>query len=104
MQLAVDEIFTNIVNYAYGDEGGKAEISFSCKDGIAEITFADSGVPYDPLQKDDPDTSLSPEEMQVGGLGVFIAKSNMDAISYRYENERNVLTMSQKIGSGASER
>ena len=73
VQLAVDEIFTNIVNYAYGAEGGKVEIAFSCQDGMAEITFADNGMPYDPLQKDDPDLTLSPEEMQVGGLGIFIA-------------------------------
>lgn len=104
VQLAVDEIFTNIVNYAYGAEGGKVEIAFSCKDGIAQITFADSGIPYDPLKKDDPDLTLSPEEMQIGGLGVFIAKNNMDAISYRYENNRNILTMSKKIGYSASER
>ena len=104
VQLAVDEIFTNIVNYAYGAEGGKVKIDFSCKDGIAEITFADNGMPYDPLKKDDPDTTLSPEEMQIGGLGVFIAKNNMDAISYRYENNRNILTMSKNIGHSASER
>lgn len=97
VQLAVDEIFTNIATYAYGNEGGQVEIAFSCKDGMAEITFADNGVPYDPLQKDDPDLTLSPEELQVGGLGVFIAKNNMDAISYRYENNRNILTMSKNI-------
>ena len=101
VQLAVDEIFTNIVNYAYGPEGGKVEIAFSCKDGMAEITFADHGMPYDPLEKDDPDLTLSPEEMPVGGLGVFIAKNNMDAISYRYENDRNILTMSKNIKSAA---
>ena len=104
VQLAADEIFTNIVNYAYGAEGGKAEITFSCKDGIAEITFADNGVPYDPLQKDDPDLTLSPEEMQIGGLGVFIAKNNMDAISYRYENHRNILTMSKNIKSAEEKK
>ena len=103
VQLAVDEIFTNIVNYAYGTEGGKVEIDFSCKDGIAEITFADNGMPYDPLKKDDPDITLSPEEMQIGGLGVFIAKNNMDALSYRYENNRNILTMSKNIRHSASE-
>lgn len=103
VQLAVDEIFTNIATYAYGAEGGKAEIAFSCKDGVAEITFADNGIPYDPLKKDDPDITLSPEEMQVGGLGVFIAKSNMDAISYRYENNRNILTMSKNIRYSALE-
>ena len=95
----MDEIFTNIVNYAYGAKGGKVEIAFSCKDGIAQITFADNGVPYDPLKKDDPDLTLSPEEMQIGGLGIFIAKNNMDAISYRYENNRNILTMSKNIRS-----
>ena len=104
VQLAVDEIFTNIVNYAYGPEGGKVEIAFSCKDGMAEITFADHGMPYDPLEKDDPDLTLSPEELQVGGLGVFIAKNNMDTISYRYENNRNILTMSKNIRYSASER
>ena len=99
VQLAVDEIYTNIVNYAYGAQGGKVEITFSCEDGTAQITFADHGIPYDPLQKDDPDITLSPEDMQVGGLGVFIAKNNMDAISYRYENNRNILTMSKNIRS-----
>lgn len=103
VQLAVDEIFTNIVNYAYSAEGGKVEIAFLCKDGIAEITFADNGIPYDPLKKDDPDITLSPEEMQIGGLGVFIAKNNMDAISYRYENNRNILTMSKNIRYSALE-
>ena len=99
VQLAVDEIFTNIATYAYGAEGGKVEITFSCEDGTAQITFADNGIPYDPLQKDDPDLTLSPEDMQVGGLGIFIAKNNMDAISYRYENNRNILTMSKNIRS-----
>ena len=100
----MDEIFTNIVNYAYGAESGEVEIAFLCKDGIAEITFADNGMPYDPLKKDDPDITLPPEEMPIGGLGVFIAKNNMDTVSYRYENNRNILTMSKNVRNNDSEQ
>ena len=57
------------------------------------MTFMDSGIPYNPLEKEEPDTTLSAEEREIGGLGIFIVKKTMDEISYRYENEKNILTV-----------
>ena len=68
------------------------------KSGILRITFRDWGIPFDPLAKTDPDISLSVEEREIGGLGIFMAKKVMDTMDYRYENGQNVLTMTKKIG------
>ena len=95
--LSVEEIFTNIANYAYGDETGKAEICVSAQDGVASVEFKDSGVAYNPLEKADPDITLSAEERQIGGLGIFLVKKNMDEVLYSYENGQNVLTLKKKI-------
>ena len=63
------------------------------------ITFrmTDKGIPFDPLTKPDPDITLSAEDREIGGLGIFIAKKTMDSISYSYEKGENVLTMTKKI-------
>lgn len=97
IDLCVEEIFINIANYAYGDGAGTVEISIENNDGEITIVFKDSGKPYNPLEKEDPDTSLSAEEREIGGLGVFLVKKNMDSVSYLYENDRNVLILSKRI-------
>ena len=63
------------------------------------ITFrmTDKGIPFDPLKKPDPDITLSAEDRQIGGLGIFIAKKTMTSITYSYENNENILTMIKKI-------
>ena len=63
------------------------------------ITFrmTDKGVPFDPLKKPDPDITLSAEEREIGGLGIFITKKTMDSVTYAYENGENILTMIKKI-------
>ena len=61
------------------------------------ITFIDDGVPYDPLAKDDPDTSLSAEERQIGGLGIYMVKKTMDDISYEYKDGRNILKIRKNL-------
>lgn len=97
IDLSVEEIYVNIANYAYGDGTGKAEISIENNDGEITITFKDSGVPYNPLEKADPDISLSADEREIGGLGIFLTKKNMDRVSYEYTDGHNVLTMTKKI-------
>ena len=97
IDLCVEEIFVNIAHYAYPENTGKAEICVSEADGVVTLTFMDGGVPYDPLQKKDPDTTLAAEDRQIGGLGIFLVKKNMDTVSYRYENGKNVLTMTKTI-------
>jgi anti-sigma regulatory factor (Ser/Thr protein kinase) len=93
IDVAVEELFVNIANYAYGDKTGNATIEIEAKDGQATVTFTDEGVQYDPLKKEDPDVTLSAEERQIGGLGIFIVKKSMDEMKYRYEDGKNILTI-----------
>lgn len=97
IDLSVEEIFVNISNYAYGDETGEAEISVSKVDNSVEITFKDSGTPYNPLEKEDPDVTLSAEERSIGGLGIYLVKKNMDDVIYNYADGKNVLTLRKRI-------
>ena len=97
LDIAVDELFTNIASYAYGAEPGEAVIEMEFPDGFAEITFRDWGTPYNPLERPDPDVTLSAEERQIGGLGIYMVKKSMDSVSYRYEDGQNVLTIRRKL-------
>lgn len=95
IDLAVEEIFVNIANYAYQPGKGPATVRVEVKpDGSAvSITFIDHGVPYDPLAKEDPDVSLPSAQRQIGGLGIFLVKKTMDDIRYSYVNGSNILTI-----------
>ncbi len=97
IDLCVEEIFVNIAHYAYPDGTGFAEMRISEEDGAVTFVFIDSGIPYNPLQKTDPDVTLSAEDRQIGGLGIFLVKKNMDSVSYRYEDGKNVFTMIKKL-------
>ena len=99
IDVAVEEIFVNIANYAYSPGIGSATIRFEKQDdsGTAQIIFIDSGIPYNPLEKEDPDTTLSAEEREIGGLGIFMVKKSMDDVQYRYENGQNILTLKKNI-------
>ena len=99
IDLSIEELFVNIANYAYPEKEGDAEIRISEADGVFSLTLIDSGVPYDPLQKPDPDVTLSAEKRQIGGLGIYLVKKNMDTVSYCYEDGKNVLTITKKIPS-----
>lgn len=101
IDLCVEEIFVNIANYAYGEETGTATIRIAEENGVFTLVFEDAGIPYDPLKKADPDVTLSAEDRQIGGLGIFLVKKNMDTVSYRRENGRNVLTMTKSVAPGA---
>ena len=99
LDVAVDELFTNIASYAYTPGTGNAtiRIDFDPAERVVSITFIDSGIPYDPLQKPDPDVTLSAEERSIGGLGIFLVKKTMDEMTYRYENNQNIVTIRKKI-------
>ena len=99
IDLAVEEIFVNIANYAYHPETGPATVRVDVRpDGSAvTITFIDWGVHYDPLAKEDPDVTLSAEERKIGGLGVFLVKNTMDDITYNYEDGKNILTLKKNF-------
>ena len=97
--VAIEEVFVNVAHYAYKDGDGDMTLGISFDEQSRAITFqmTDKGVPFDPLKKPDPDITLSAEDREIGGLGIFIAKKTMDSLSYSYENGENVLTMIKKI-------
>ena len=97
--VAIEEVFVNVANYAYGEGSGNVTLEIGFDDASRDVTFrlSDQGVPFDPLKKPDPDITLSIEERQIGGLGIFIVKKTMDSVSYAYEDGKNVLTMIKKI-------
>jgi sigma-B regulation protein RsbU (phosphoserine phosphatase) len=97
--VAIEEVFVNVAHYAYGDGEGDMTLGIGFDAASREITFrmTDKGVPFDPLKKPDPDITLSAEEREIGGLGIFITKKTMDTVKYAYENGENVLTMIKKI-------
>ena len=95
MELVIEELFVNVASYAYEDEGGKVTIcrKFDDEPRALELSFIDSGTPYNPLEHKDPDTTLDAEEREIGGLGIFLVKKNVDEISYKREDEQNILTV-----------
>ena len=95
IDIAIDELFGNIAHYAYRPEVGDVTVRVEVlREPLSvEITFIDGGVPFDPLARRDPDTSLSAEEREIGGLGIFMVKKSMDEISYEYRNGKNILTI-----------
>ncbi len=97
--VAIEEVFVNVAHYAYGTDSGDVRmgIGFDVTSRTMVFTMADKGVPFDPLAKPDPDITLSAEERQIGGLGIFITKKTMDSVEYRYDNGENILTMTKKI-------
>ena len=97
--VAIEEVFVNVAHYAYGEGEGDVTLGIGFDEESRNITFrmTDKGVPFDPLAKSDPDITLSAEEREIGGLGIFITKKTMDSVSYAYENGENILTMIKKI-------
>ena len=95
IEIAAEEIFVNIAHYAYPDSEGDAviETEVTTDPPAIAITFRDSGEPYDPLAKEDPDITLSAEKRRIGGLGIFLVKKLMDEVAYKYEDGQNVLTI-----------
>ena len=99
IDVAVEEIFVNIANYAYAPETGLAVIGIETKDDPKRvvITFRDWGTLYDPLAKPDPDVTLSAEERQIGGLGIYMVKKSTDDMKYEYVDGQNVLTIVKNL-------
>ena len=99
VSVAIEELFVNVARYAYENGDGDVELGIKFDDESRTVTFrmADKGVPFNPLAKPDPDITLSADEREIGGLGIFITKKTMDTVEYAYENGENVLIMTKKI-------
>ncbi len=93
MNIAVDEIYSNIQRYSGAT---KAIVECAVEDGRIKLIFTDDGSPYNPLEKEDPDITLSAEEREIGGLGIFMVKKTMDEVTYEYTDGFNRLTLKKK--------
>jgi anti-sigma regulatory factor (Ser/Thr protein kinase) len=93
VEIAIDEIFTNIASYAYKPGTGQATVGVEVlsEPKMAVVTFMDGGTPYNPLEKADPDVTLSASERPIGGLGIYMVKKSMDDVLYEYRDGKNIL-------------
>jgi len=100
INVAIDELFGNIAHYAYEKGTGKATVRIEVEEEplTVSITFIDSGKPFNPLDRPEPDTTLSAQERAIGGLGIFLVKKTMDKVEYLYQNGQNMLTIKKKLG------
>lgn len=95
--VAVEEIFVNICQYAYDSTNNYVDVDIEVKDNCVKITFVDEGIPFNPLERDNPDINLPSDKRKIGGLGIFMVKKIMDNIYYKYRDKKNILTMEKKI-------
>ena len=99
IDIAIDELFGNIAHYAYNPDVGSATVQVEVTEQplAVVITFIDGGIPYDPLKAADPDITLSAEDRQIGGLGIYMVKKSMDEISYEYKDGKNILSIKKRL-------
>ena len=100
IDLALEEMYINIANYAYTPKIGEMELRVAFDEAGRELTMVliDSGIPYDPLAKKDPDVTLSAEKRKIGGLSIYLVKKTMDSMMYERRDGRNIVTMKKKFG------
>ena len=100
LRLVCDELVVNVVDYAYPDgKEGYLDVEIERDPSMLTIRFRDGGVPFNPLDRDMPDTTKPLEERRIGGLGIFLVIKKMDEVNYEYVNNENVLTIKKKISN-----
>ena len=99
LNIAIDEIYSNIVKYGYPKEPGPVRVQVLVQEEPQRVSirFEDSGIPYNPLNVADPDITLSAEERKIGGLGIYMVKKSMDEMKYMYEDDKNILTITKNL-------
>ena len=98
LNLALEEAVTNVIMYAYPEgTDGTVDIITEANDGLLTFIIKDSGKAFDPTQKEDADVTLSAEERQIGGLGIFLVKQIMDTVNYQRLDGQNILTLTKKL-------
>jgi len=95
-QLAVEESVTNIILHGYGETGGEIAVGIRWGNDEVAIELADQAPPFDPLSLPEPDLEADIDERKIGGLGIFLTRKLMNAVTYRFEDGKNILTMVKK--------
>lgn len=98
LRLCIEEVVENIVDYAYDGGNGWVEVGTQLIGDLLTVTLKDEGIPFNPLEQDDPDITLSAEERQIGGLGIFLCKQMMDKLEYERIEGCNTFKMTKRIG------
>ena len=98
MNLAIEEAVVNVMTYAYPpDTKGEVRIEAQVHESYVEFVISDDGQPFNPTEVKEADTTLSAEERDIGGLGIFLVRQLMDTVVYRRDNGQNILTISKKL-------
>ena len=98
IELAVEEALVNVFNYAYPDGEGTVELRCSVEeDSRFVVEIRDEGVPFDALERPDPDTTAGIEDRAIGGLGIFFIKKVADDVRYRHTGGMNILTVAFQV-------
>ena len=95
INIAIDELYSNIANYGYGEEQGSVTVGIETERGphAVTISFTDRAKPFDPLAREDPDVTLPARTRKIGGLGIYMVKKCMDDVRYEYRDGKNILTI-----------
>jgi len=96
--LALDELVTNVITHAYKDGPGEVAVIVRLADGVLHAEGIDDGPPFDPLAQAAPDTSLSLEDREIGGLGLHLVRTMMDEVEYSREDDRNHVRLQKRYG------
>ena len=99
LRLAVEEIFVNIASYAYAPGEGEAEVRCEVLEDPRRVVirFLDGGKPFDPLAREEADTTEEGLMSREGGLGILLIKKSVDEVRYAYEDGKNVLTIRKDL-------
>lgn len=100
LELITEEILVNIASYGYGESGGDVEIECGEENGLFILLFKDGGIPYNPLERTNPDLTETAQERPIGGLGVYLVKECADLAAYAYEDGKNILTVGIRLQRG----
>ena len=99
LELAAEEALVNVASYAYPVGPGMVSVECRSEGGMFRLDIRDQGQPFDPTRAHAPDLSQDVEERGVGGLGVFFIKRFMDQVSYRREDQSNILSLEARLAS-----
>lgn len=98
VHLSLEELISNVMLYAYAPETGDVTLSYEIDaDKVLAVTIIDEGKPFNPLEAETPDVTLAATDRKIGGLGIFLAKKTMDEITYRRENNQNLLIVKKRL-------
>lgn len=99
LEVAIEEVYVNVAHYAYAPDTGEATITVDYENDTKTVTVTviDSGIEFNPLAKVDPDITLSAEDREIGGLGIYMVKKSMDSVSYERKDGQNIFSMTKKI-------